>query len=120
MNNEVDQVFVGRLSWRWNMLVEDFEESCIMKAPQRPQIMLDPVPRPEIPDWEAACSWRNVSDDTGSISSWPCWMARRTDLRFIQLIEEESSRRTVGSLDNGRVRRVSTCILGMHPRVLQL
>ena len=69
MNNEVDQVFAGRLSWRWNMVVEDFEESCIMKAPQRPQIMLDPVPKPDIPDWAAACSWRNVSDDTGSMSS---------------------------------------------------
>lgn len=51
------------------MVVEDFEESCIIKAPQRPQIMLDPVPRPEIPDWAAACSWRNVSDDAGSMSS---------------------------------------------------
>ena len=74
-------------------------------APQSPQIMLDPVPNPDIPDWAAACSWRNVSDDTGSIWSWPCWMASSTDLLFIQLIEEESSSRTVGSLIIGRVRR---------------
>ena len=102
MNNEVDQVFGGRVSWRWNLLAEDFWESCIMKAPQRPQMMLDPVPRPDIPDWAVACSCRKVSDDTGSMSSWPCWIARRTDLLFIQLIEEESSRRTVGSLSNGK------------------
>jgi hypothetical protein len=50
MNNEVDQVFAGRLIWRGNMLVEDFEESYMMKAPQRPQMMLDPVPKPDIPD----------------------------------------------------------------------
>jgi hypothetical protein len=78
----------------------------MMNAPQSPQIMLEPVPSPDIPDWAAACSWRNVSDETGSMSSWPCWIASSTDLLFIQLIEEESSRRTVGSLINGRIRRL--------------
>ena len=90
----------------------------MINAPQSPQIMLDPVPNPDIPDWAAVCSWRNVSDDTGSISSWPCWMASSTDLLFIQLIEEESSRRMVGSLSVGRIRRAAACILRTTPTSL--
>ena len=115
INNEVDQAFAGRLSWRWNTPAEAFEGSCIIKAPHRPQMMLDPVPKPDIPDWAVACSWRNVSDGTGSMSSWPCWIARRTDLLFIQLIEEESSRRTVGSLDNVRVRKATAYTIEITP-----
>ena len=89
-------------------------------APQSPQIMLDPVPNPDIPDWAAACSWRNVSDDTGSISSWPCWMASSTDLLFIQLIEEESSSRMVGSLIIERIRRAAPYVLRKTPTSLQV
>jgi hypothetical protein len=43
-------------------------------------------------------SFRRVAEDTGSMISWPLWIAESTDLRESQLRDGARSNRTAGSL----------------------